>query len=358
MFDWNDLRPFLAVGRTGTTAAAARHLRVSQPTIVRRIEALETALSARLFDHRHNGYELTALGRSLFERAEIVETAAIDFGGCCEAGLRSALGTLRVTVPENLVELLLMPAIKHFGRLHPNVQVQLLGTDRPVDVARGEADIAVRAGIRPCDETLVAKRVAQSAWAVYCSQDYAATHGFPSDASGLIDHALLFAEPPLSTIPTFAWLDAVAGGARIVSRASSLSHLQAAIAVGLGISVLPCIVADTDPRLVRCFGPIDGLDAEIWLISRAELRDNAVARAMLDCIGEIVTELIPLFVGRLARDHGQVVVATEHPRHRVRDRVEADSLVGDRNRCPTIPGPCQGDRDSGSSRPTLFDIRP
>lgn len=298
MFDWNDLRPFLAVGKTGTTSAAARHLGVSQPTIVRRIEALEAALGARLFHHRRTGYELNALGRSVFERAEAVEAAAMDFNDCFAAGLRSALGTLRVTLPENLVELLMVPAIKRFGRLFPDVQVQLLGTDRPVDLARGEADIAVRAGIRPSDESLVARRVARSAWAVYCSREYAAAHGFPRGAAGLIGHPLLAAEPPLSHIPTFAWLDAVAKGARIQSRSSSLSHLQATVAAGLGVSTLPCIVADTDDRLMRCFGPIDGLDADIWLILRGELRDNGIARAMLDCVGETIARLTPLFEGR------------------------------------------------------------
>jgi DNA-binding transcriptional LysR family regulator len=301
MFDWNDLRPFLAVGRTGTTAAAARQLGISQPTVVRRIKALESALGARLFDHRRDGYELTCLGRSVLEQAQAVETAALGFGQACRAGNRSALDVLRVSVPEELVELLLMPALKRFSVLHPEVQVQLLGADRPVDIAQGEADIALRAGSRPREDTLVATCVAWSAWAAYCSRGYAQANGHPPDAAGLAAHPLLLAEPPLSGVPPFGWLDCAVHGGRVVSRFSSLSHLQAAIAAGLGVSVLPCIVADSDARLVRCFGPIDGLDAEMWLIQRGELRSNPVARAMLSSIVETVTELLPLFEGRLRR---------------------------------------------------------
>lgn len=299
MFDWNDLRPFLAVGRTGTTAGAARQLGISQPTVVRRIEALECALGGRLFLHRRDGYELSSFGKSLFAQAEAVEAAALAFEEGCRAGLRSALGTLKVTVPENLVELLLMPAVKRFSAHHPKVEVQLLGTDRPVDIVRGEADIAVRAGIRPHEGTLVARSVARSAWAAYSSRAYAAANGPPTEASQLQGHSLLFAEPPLSAIPPFVWLDRAANGAHVVSRSSSLSHLQAAVAAGFGVSLLPCIVADSDPRLVRCFGPIVDLDAEIWLIVRAELRDSPIARAMLDAIVETVEELLPLFEGKL-----------------------------------------------------------
>lgn len=298
MFDWNDLKPFLAVGREGSTAAAARRLGVSQPTVVRRIEALEAALDIRLFEHRRDGYTLTAPGRNVFAAAAAVEAAATAFGDAVAAERRAALGTIRVTSPENLVETVMMPALRSFGGSHPGVQVQLLGTDRPVDLAGGEADIAVRAGIRPSDESLVARLAARSAWAVYCSRDYAAAHGYPLDRSGFGAHPVLAAEPPLSAIPAFGWLDAAARNARIVSRAASLSHLQAATAAGLGISVLPCIVADPDRRLVRCFGPIEGLDADIWLVVRGELRDDPVARAMIDCIGARISELTAMFEGR------------------------------------------------------------
>jgi DNA-binding transcriptional LysR family regulator len=78
MFEWSDLRHFLAIARSGSTLAAARSLRVSQPTVVRRIAALEEALGLSLFDRRPSGYRLTEAGLTLVERSERVEAAAVN----------------------------------------------------------------------------------------------------------------------------------------------------------------------------------------------------------------------------------------------------------------------------------------
>lgn len=83
MFDWNDLRAFLAVAETGSTLAAGRRLRVSQTTAARRVAALEAALGLTLFERRQAGYALTPNGEALLEAARAVEGAATGFA---EAG--------------------------------------------------------------------------------------------------------------------------------------------------------------------------------------------------------------------------------------------------------------------------------
>lgn len=292
--EWSDLRLLLAVARAGTTAGAARELGLSQPTVVRRIAAFEAALGAELFIRRPTGYQLTPLGHAVLPAAENVENAVATFN----AELRPTIGILRLTAPENLVEPVLLPAARLFRAVHPDVELQIVGTDRPVDLARGEADIALRAGLRPSDPNLIARRVARSAWAVYAGRDYGGGSALPAQSASLRDHPLALAEGALAAIPAFVWLDRMAGDAQVASRSQSLSHLQAAVRAGLGVSVLPCSVADSDPALRRCFGPVAELDAEIWLIFRRELQTKPVARAMLDGIVAQVEMLRPVFEGR------------------------------------------------------------
>src|SRR5687767_9090962 len=145
MFDWNDLKPFLAVARSGTTLAAARRLRVSQPTVVRRIAALEQATGTTLFDRRRTGYALTETGRDMLPLAEAAEAAMERIEESLASRSRRLAGSIRVTAAEPLANLFLAPAVVAFRRTHPDVEVQLLLCDEFLDLARGEADVALRA---------------------------------------------------------------------------------------------------------------------------------------------------------------------------------------------------------------------
>src|SRR5690349_733573 len=97
MFDWNDLRYFIAVARDGSTLAAARTLRTSQTTVARRIAALEEDLGVRLFEKRQAGYSLTPAGHELVERAHQVEASANHFADAAAAQSRDLRGTVKVT---------------------------------------------------------------------------------------------------------------------------------------------------------------------------------------------------------------------------------------------------------------------
>src|SRR3954469_14312021 len=100
MLDWNDLRHFLAVARTGSTLAAGRSLRVSQTTAARRVAALEAELGLTLFERRPVGYRLTPVGEALLEKAEGMEKAAELFADSAAAQSREIKGTVRLTLEE------------------------------------------------------------------------------------------------------------------------------------------------------------------------------------------------------------------------------------------------------------------
>ncbi|HEY5721713.1 MAG TPA: LysR family transcriptional regulator [Allosphingosinicella sp.] len=284
MFDWNDLRHFLAVARTGSTLGAARETGTSQPTVVRRIAALEQAVGACLFERRRTGYALTDIGREILPQAEMVEREADALGETLEAHRRRHAGRVRITCPESIANILVTPAVVTLRRTHPNVQVQLLIEDRYLDLTRGEADMAIRATTRPMESSdLIAKKLTDAPWAAYCSRTYAEQVGPPSGIGELDGHAIVGGEDELGAFAAMRWLEAGAQGASIAWRSNSLTNLHAAVSAGIGISVLPCLLGGSDPSLVKCF-PAEAPNAEIWLLVRPDVRPLPHVRAFIAAI--------------------------------------------------------------------------
>src|SRR5262249_11705199 len=153
MFDWNDLRYFLAVARQGSTLSAAKVLGVSQPTVQRRLAALEDRVERKLVETHPTGYRLTELGKALFPHAQDVEQSIAAFQRQLAAGGEGLSGTLRVTCPEGMASRFLAPLIESFRAKHPELRVDLIMTDRRLDLSKGEAEVAVRMH-EPGDESL------------------------------------------------------------------------------------------------------------------------------------------------------------------------------------------------------------
>ena len=255
MFDWNDIRHFLAVARTGSTLGAARAVGVNQTTVARRVAALEAELGMKLFEKRQSGYVLTEAGAALRPTAERIELEALAFATQAGATQRRVSGVIRVTTNEGLANALMVPALREFRRLYPEVRVDLVVDERRLDLVRGAADVALRSGSRPTEAGLVGRRLPDLAWAAYCSRDYAERYGCPDSIESLNRHVVISAEGPIESLPGWVWLSKAAPDADIAARSSSVTNMHSAVKAGLGVTVLPCILADADPALIRCLGP-------------------------------------------------------------------------------------------------------
>jgi DNA-binding transcriptional LysR family regulator len=297
VYDWNDLRYFLAVAHTGSTLAAARTLNVNQTTVARRIGVLERAVGMKLFDKRQVGYALTEAGVELRAIAERVEAEANAFTEQAGAMGRRISGVIRVTTNEGLANTVMAPALSAFRRLHPEVRVDLVVDERRLDLTRGAADVALRTGSRPAETGIVARRLTPMAWAAYCNRDYAERRGCPSSVDTLCRHAVIGAEGPIAALPGWTWLREAAPEAEVVARSSSLTNLISAVKAGLGITVLPCFLADSDADLVRCIGPISGVQSDLWLVMREDARDVRRVRAFIDFLAAHVAAMRPLLAG-------------------------------------------------------------
>ena len=194
MFEWSDLRHYLAVARSGSTLSAAKILGCNQTTVARRVAALEEALGEKLFDKTAGGYRLTEVGSAMMQNAERVESEAEGFARMVAQRSRKLLGMIRVTTNDVLADCLLTPWLREFTQRFPVVQVETVITDRQLDLSRGEADIALRAGTLtngPMGDSVVVRRLATGKWGVYASKTYAADNGLPRNPDELAKHPII-----------------------------------------------------------------------------------------------------------------------------------------------------------------------
>jgi len=291
MFDWDDLRVFTAVARCGSTLAASRLLGISQTTVARRLDRLERQLGVELFRRQQSGCLLTSSGADLLPLAERVQAEAEVFADRAAQRTRGLSGIIRVTTNEVFANLILTPALAEFAELHPSIRVQLIVTNEMLDLLKGEADIAVRAGVRPTEDGLLVRKLGVSSWAFYCASQYAATQGTPASLDELKAHNVVAGEGNIANAPAIKWVLDNSPPSKIQSYSNSLSNLVVAIESGLGIGPLPIIVGDREPDLMRCFSPPREFDGEVLLVSRADLSDLPTVRAFKEFIAPRISSL-------------------------------------------------------------------
>ena len=272
MYEWGDLRIFLAVVRAGSALAAAQELRVNQSTVSRRIQALEHALGLALFDRQNRGHTLTEHGHTLLASAQKVASSIADVQSAAERLRRVMSGVVRVTAPEAIANSFIIPIAAEFQQLHPEVRVEQVAADARLDIVHGQADVAFRASSHPDDPRLVARRLPDIAWSVYCSKNYANAHGYPSDIGKLAQHAIIEIEGAMQKLPGYQWFISHADTARTVSRSNTVPNMNAVLRSGLGVGMLPCFVGDAEPGLIRCLDPPPELCVECWLLTSQEAR--------------------------------------------------------------------------------------
>ncbi|MDP3762346.1 MAG: LysR family transcriptional regulator [Ramlibacter sp.] len=297
MFDWDDLRHFLAVASSGSTTAAARLLGVDQSTVQRRLAELERRLGQPLAERHPAGYRLTPFGEQLLPHARRVEESVLALEDVVRSCARELTGVVRVTCPEPIVyRLSKSPLLERFRARHPHLQVEFLMSDRYLDLGKGEADVALRSG-DTVDSELVGRKVGDSLWAVYGSHAYIARHGEPRCVEDLSHHALVGFDDSMSGHRANAWLRQVAPGARWAATADSVLGLVSSAKAGMGLAPLPTALGDAESELARVLGPIPEL-TRIWrILTTKRLRRTPRVSAFFDFMAAEVEALRPILTG-------------------------------------------------------------
>jgi DNA-binding transcriptional LysR family regulator len=283
MYDWGDLRFFLTTARTGSTLAAARELGVNQTTVARRIAALEEALGVRLFDRNQDGYRVSEAGNEILAQAERVRIEADTVANLVGQRKRSLSGVIRVTTPEALANFALTPWLAEFMELYPDIRVEVIAADQRLDLARGAADIALRAGRLPTEDGIVVRKLANAPWGLYCSKAYATKHGAPKTIEEVNGHMVVGADGWLASLDPYVYVAQHAPRAKVRSVCTTVVNVAYAIKSGHGVGALPCLLAFAESDNIECFR-FEHLPYLYYLATPETLKDVPRIRAFSDFI--------------------------------------------------------------------------
>jgi len=279
---WDDFKILLALSRGGSVAAAARELHIDNSTVSRRLAALEDALGARLLIRGGREFAWTSEGRQAIESAEAMESAAAGAVRAVRTAKVDVSGTVRVSVAPAFVPILMRRMLPALRKDHPGLEVELLGAYHRVDLAKGEADVALRMA-RPEEADLVARRAFDVAWFVYASKGYLDVHGRPASFEDLRQHRLVLYVEAMHNVEPLRWMEAYRDATARLLRVDNLEIACQTIAADGGMTVLPCMIPDPLPGLERVFPEPVGINTG-WIVYHESARDTARIRVVVDAL--------------------------------------------------------------------------
>lgn len=282
---WDDVGVFLAVARTGSLSGAAAALAVGLATVSRRIERLEAGLGRPLFLRHHTGYRLTEDGAALVERAEEMEAAARAFGsGLPEAPEIS--GTVRLATAENFATALILPALPRLRRAHPRLTLEIATDIATVNLHRRDADIALRM-VKPDRGHVSVQRLGTLGYGLYASREYLNGRAGPPEFDPERDELIAWSEG-YGHLPAAQWIDRALRGRAPAVVATSLAAQATGCACGLGLAVLPHLLARSKDLI--CLDADLGIDQPIWLVTQTDLIASRRVQAVANFLRDVVSE--------------------------------------------------------------------
>ena len=286
--NWDDVRIFLAVARSGQILAASKRLALNHATLSRRLTALEEALGTRLFIRRTNGCELTAEGEGFLASAERMETEMLAAQARLGRTDTAIAGTVRIGAPDGFGVSFLAPRTGRLIERHPELKIQLVPVPRAFSLSSREADIAITLE-RPEQGRLVSSKLTDYTLGLYASRAYVEAQGAPDDAEALKHHRRVGYVEDLIFTPSLNFTGEVMRNWNAGFEISSATGQTEAVRSGAGIGILHNYIARQYPDLVRVM-PGTAIQRTYWTIFHESARDLARIRIVADFLHEIVRE--------------------------------------------------------------------
>jgi DNA-binding transcriptional LysR family regulator len=287
--DWDNLKFFLALAESGSLSRASEKLRVDHSTVARRIDMLEKELGIRLVERLSRACRLTPEGEQVRDRAREIEARVADIARFANTTDSLPNRVVRVNGPPAFISRFLAPRLQPLQGQHPGLRIELVGETRQVNLSRGEADLALRMS-RPVEKGVTARRLAVVAYGLYASRDYLTRCG--GDTRNFLGF-----DDSLDHSPQQRWLKMLAGERAFTLRSNDLASLVTAARAGLGLAVLPCIMARGVPELVDVPTQLPPLTRELWLLFHRDVGRTPAVRAVIDHITAIMTQARAAFLG-------------------------------------------------------------
>ncbi|MCH9048997.1 MAG: LysR family transcriptional regulator [Proteobacteria bacterium] len=296
--DWRALQDVVTVAETGSLSAAARRLNISQPTVGRRIEQLEQALGAVLFNRTAQGLSLTKVGESILNHAKQMEEEALAIERAATGANQQLQGNVRVSLIEDLGVQWLPQKLSKFHVQFPHLSIEVNIDNRNVDLLRREADIAVRLA-RPEQPDLICRKVGMLFFGLYASQSYLDEHGVPKQRADLKNHYHVGFDEQMGRSSMIKKLEALFNQDNIRHRSNSHLEIVEATRAGLGCGVLCCLTGDPHSDLHRVLIKEINYGREIWLVTHAEINSSARIRTVFDFLVKALEEDADRLIGEI-----------------------------------------------------------
>ncbi|WP_048649345.1 LysR family transcriptional regulator [Nitratireductor soli] len=299
-FSWDDLQFFLAVARTGQLSAAARKLRTNHATVSRRIDRLELALAAKLFERNPRGYLLTTAGEKLVERAEAIEREATNVESEVAGGATSVSGVARISTLEGFGNYFLADRLPELAQSLPGLSIELLIIQQIVSLSRREADMSVTLSTTKTGG-LHQEKITLYRLFLYGTREYLDRHPPVRRKADLARHRIIGYIEDMIFTPGLDYHRELLPGARAFYQSSSIHAQLAATRKGLGLCVMPHFMARNYPDLVPVIPREIHLERYYWCICHQDLATTPRIRMLTDFI---MTEAIKA----KADFHGQALL--------------------------------------------------
>jgi DNA-binding transcriptional LysR family regulator len=292
--NWDDVRMFLAVARTGQILAASRRLGINHATLGRRVSALEEDLRTRLLIRRTNGCELTAEGEVFFRAAERMETEMLAAQASTGRIDTAIAGTVRIGAPDGFGVSFLASRLGRLTRRHPELKLQLVPVPRSFSLSQREADIAITIE-RPEQGRLVSSKLTDYTLGLYASKLYLDQAGTPRTVEALKSHPRIGYVEDLIFSPSLNFTGEVMRDWDASFEISSAIGQTEAVRSGAGIGILHDYVARQYPELVRVL-PETVIRRSYWTTYHETTRDLMRLRTVVEFLKELVDDEGHIFV--------------------------------------------------------------
>lgn len=295
-FDWNDLRFFLAVARSGTISQAGRLTRTDHATVGRRVAALEAALETQLFVRSARGYTLTRQGERLMETAGRMELEASSVEDQLGGRQQSLSGTIRLTALEGIGNFFLAPRVSALAVKHPRVSLELLTIQQIVAMSRRDTDIIVTL-TPPNSRRFSQERLTDYRLFVYGTREYLSKAPPITSSRDFRNHQFAGYIDELVFTRGLDYLSEIEPGLRARLQYSSLHAQMEAASSGYGLCVLPAFMAYHRPELVPVLPHECSLLRTYWTVVHVDMASSPLIRLVLDFIRREVTASQSMLLG-------------------------------------------------------------
>ncbi|QCM11492.1 LysR family transcriptional regulator [Agrobacterium tumefaciens] len=292
--NWDDVRIFLAVARSGQILAASKRLGLNHATLSRRLTLLEQALKTQLFIRRTNGCELTEEGQRFLGAAERMETEMLNAQANLGRVDTAVAGTVRIGAPDGLGVSFLAPRLGRLTARYPDLKIQLVPVPRSFSLSQREADIAITIE-RPEQGRLMFSKLTDYSLGLYASEAYLAEYGTPADVDALKRHRRIGYVEDLIFSPSLNYTGEIMRDWDAAFEISSATGQTEAVRSGAGIGILHNYIAGQYPELLRIM-PHLGISRSYWTAYHESARQLVRVRTVVDFLQELVAEERRIFI--------------------------------------------------------------